>query len=80
MNEGGMIKVYIEKEHINEAEVAAAIGVSEKDLHHLYQSQTIEPDIKKKLQGFFNRNIFDGSILTEYYTKVPDNQANKWKT
>ena len=77
MNEGGLIKMYVEKEHINQAEVASAIGVPEGDLQKIYQSQTVEPDIKNKLQGYFKRDIFDGSLLTEYKLNVPDEQANK---
>lgn len=74
-----MIKVYVEKEHINEAEVAAAVGLSEEELQKLYRSQTIAPDLKKKLKDYFNRNIFDGSLLTDYNLGVPDQQANKSK-
>jgi len=79
MNEGGMIKIYVEKEHLNKADVAATLGIPEEDLQKLYQSQTVEPDIKKKLQVYFNRNIFDGSLLTELKTNVPDEQANRSK-
>jgi hypothetical protein len=80
MTEGEMIKLYVEKEHINKAELTAALGLSEEELHQLYQSQTVDPDIKNKLKDHFNRNIFDGSLLTEYKMGVPDQQANKPKT
>jgi len=79
MNEGGMIKMYMDKEHINEAEVAAAIGIPENQLHLIFGSQTVNADVKQKLKSHFNRDIFDGSLLTEAYTNVPDNQANKSK-
>ncbi|TKK69022.1 hypothetical protein FC093_10040 [Ilyomonas limi] len=79
MNEGELIKLYVEREHIKEADLANAIGVSEGDLQKTYQSQTVEPDIKKRLKSFFNRDIFDGTILTDYYTNVPDEKANKPK-
>lgn len=75
-----MIKIYIQREHLNEADVAAAIGVPEEQMHKIYQSQTVDPDVKKKLEGYFSRNIFDGSILTDYYLNVPDEQANKPKS
>jgi DNA-binding Xre family transcriptional regulator len=80
MNEGELVKLYVQRENVNEADLANAVGVSEGDLHKLYQSQTVEPDIKNKLKSFLNRDIFDGSILTDYYTNVPDEQANKMKS
>jgi len=75
-----MIKIYIQREHLNEADVAAAIGIPEEQMQKIYQSQTVDPDVKKKLEGYFNTNIFDGSILTDYYLNVPDEQANKPKS
>ena len=74
------IKVYVEKEHINQGDVAATLDLTEEELNQLYQSQTVDPDIKNKLKDYFNRNIFDGSLLTEYKMGVPDQQANKPKT
>lgn len=80
MNEGELIKLYVQKEHIKEADLANAIGVREGDLQKTYQSQTVELDTKKKLKSFFNRDIFDGSILTDYNTNVPDEKANTMKS
>ena len=79
MNGGELLKLYVQRENVNEADLANALGMPEGDLHKIYQSQTVEPDIKKKLKRFLNRDIFDGSILTDYYTNVPDEQANKMK-
>jgi len=80
MNEGELVKLYVKREHINEADLAKAAGVPEGDLHKIYQSQTVEPDIKKKLKSFFNRDIFDGTVLTEYNTNVPDEKPNKMES
>ena len=79
MNEGELVKLYVEREHINKDDLANAIGVPESDLKKIYQSQTVEPDIKNKIKHFLNRDIFDGSILTDYYTNVPDEKPNKMK-
>ena len=79
MTEGEMVKLYAKRENIKEADLANAIGISEGELPRIYECQTVEPDVKQKLQAFFKRNIFDGSILTEYFTNVPDEQANKMK-
>lgn len=79
MNEGGMIKMYVDRNNINETDVASAAGIAPEKLKDLYESQTVAPDIKQKLQGYFKRNIFDGSLLMEDYKDVPDNQANKAK-
>ena len=77
MTEGGMIKMYVEKENINQSDVAAAIGVPETALHTIYESQTVAPDIKKKLQDLFNRNIFDGTLLMEQQKDTPDQKSNR---
>ena len=77
MNEGGMIKMYVEKQKINQADVASAIGIPENELDAVYESQTVAPDIKKKLQNLFNRNIFDGTLLTDDHRDTPDQNANR---
>ena len=77
MNEGGLIKMYVKKENIDQSEVANAIGVPETELDAIYESQTITPEIKKSLQALFNRNIFDGTLLMEQHKSTPDQQANR---
>lgn len=77
MNEGALIKMYVKREHLEEADVAAAINVSEQELQKIYQDQTVEPAVKHKLQSYLKRDIFDGSLLTDYYNDVPDQKANK---
>jgi len=80
MNEGGLIKLYVEREKLDKSNVAKAVDMPEEDLEKLYESQTVEPEIKKKLSAFFNRNIFDGTLLMEqskYPNSMPDQNMKK---
>lgn len=67
MNEGAMIKLFINSENLSEKQIAEAVGLTEQQLQQLYTAQTVDQEMKERLEGYFHRDLFDGSLLAKYY-------------
>lgn len=69
MNDGDVLKNFIDNQRLTKKSIYEGMEMSKQNLYQFFESKTLQPETKKKFEDFFGKKIFDLTAKESYIQK-----------